>query len=536
HILSILRDLTETKHTQELLKESEEKYKLLVDNAIEAIVVICESSLTFCNPEASNLTGYSIEELLAMPFSDLIYTEDRDFVSERYKQRVTGNDVESRYQFRLLKKDNSIIWVEINSTMFRWEGKPATLNFVYNINERKLAEAALQESEALYRSFINASPDDVTITDLEGRIRMISPKGVAMFGYQNKDELIGHFIFEYLIPEDHPKAQKNIELMFQGTFTGLGEYKAIHANGSILDIEANAEFILNPTGQPTGLVFIVRDITKRKLTEEAIIKLNESLKISNDIIKANLEQKNALIEELTQTKLKLEKINSEKNKFFSIIAHDLRSPFQGFLGMTKVLTQDLSSFTLAELSHIYKELDKSANNLYKLLENLLEWAEIQKESTSFTPVENSLFSAVLQCIHTIYHRAEQKRIKIINAVPETLTVYADERMLNTVIRNILSNAVKFTNTNGEIKIFAKEIGNNMIEISVADTGIGIDADNLNKIFRIDQKLRNTGTEGETGTGLGLLLCKEFVEKNGGKIWVESKIDAGSTFYFTLKKA
>lgn len=536
HIINVLHDLTETKRTKELLKESEEKYKLLVDNAIETIAVICEGYIKFCNPKAESLTGFSINELLTRPFMDFVYQEDRAFIEDRYKRRIAGESLENRFQFRMLRKDKDIIWVEINSAKIHWEGKEAVLSLIYDINQRKLAETALQESEAFYRSFLSASPDDVTITDLEGRVRMISPRGVAMFRYDSLKKLIGHNVTEYLIEQDKERARKNIELMFSGVFTGPGEYKAIRADGSIFNIEANAEFILGPNDVPTGIVFIIRDITKRKQNEEAIKKLNESLQISNNIINANLEQKNALIKELTQIQSKLEKTNSEKDKFFSIIAHDLRSPFQGFLGMTKALTQDISQFTLAELTQIYSELDKSAVNLYKLLENLLEWAEMQKGAASFTPAEHNLLNITLQCVQTIYQRAGQKKIKMINNIPEDFNIYADEKMLTTVIRNLLSNAVKFTHTGGTITINAKEADADMIEVSIKDNGIGMEQEHLEKLFRIDQKVRCAGTEGEMGTGLGLLLCKEFITKNHGDIWAESEINNGSTFFFTLKKA
>lgn len=534
HIINVLHDLTETKRTKELLKESEEKYKLLVDNAIETIAVVCEGYIKFCNPKAESLTGYSLKELLSRPFMDFVYPEDRNLIKDRYERRITGESLESRFQYRILRNDNEIIWVEINSAKIHWEGKEAVLSLIYDINQRKLDETALQESEAFYKSFLSASPDDVTITDLEGKVRMISPRGVAMFRYDSLNKLIGHNVTEFLVEQDKERARKNIELMFSGVFTGPAEYKAIRADGSFFDIEANAEFILGPNDVPTGIVLIIRDVTKRKQSEDAIKKLNESLQISNNIINANLEQKNALIKELTQIKIKLEKTNSEKDKFFSIIAHDLRSPFQGFLGMTKALTQDISQFTLAELTQIYSELDKSAVNLYKLLENLLEWAEMQKGTASFTPAVLNLLNIALQCVQTIYQQAGQKKIKIINEIPEDIQVFADEKMLTAVIRNLLSNAVKFTHINGTITISAKETGN-VIEVSIKDSGIGMEPEHLKKLFRIDQKVRCAGTEGEMGTGLGLLLCKEFITKNQGDIWAESELNIGSTFFFTLKK-
>jgi signal transduction histidine kinase len=173
-------------------------------------------------------------------------------------------------------------------------------------------------------------------------------------------------------------------------------------------------------------------------------------------------------------------------------------------------------------------------NLYALLENLLEWAQMQRGELSFIPREINLADIIAQNIGLTNQRAIQKRIIIINEVMVTEKVHADEHMLNTVLRNLLSNAVKFTRRDGKIIVRAKKIESEMVEVSVSDTGVGISETDVKKLFKIEEKVNSKGTEGELSTGLGLLLCKEFVEKHSGQIWVESKENVGSTFYFTLK--
>lgn len=275
-------------------------------------------------------------------------------------------------------------------------------------------------------------------------------------------------------------------------------------------------------------------IKLRDLDELETKKLNEELLLSKSLIEENLFQNNLLIEELTDTKDKLEKINSEKDKFFSIIAHDLRSPFQGFLGLTETMAADINSFSPDDLVEISYEMHKSANNLFKLLKNLLEWAQVQNGTVPFAPDNYSLLDAVKQSIETVEQRAFQKGVNIINRIPATIYVYVDDKMLNTILRNLLSNAVKFTDTNGKIILSAKAIENNMAEISVSDSGIGISEEEVINLFRLDKKVSHKGTKGEESCGLGLVLCKEFVEKNGGEFRVESRLGKGSTFYFTLK--
>ena len=236
-----------------------------------------------------------------------------------------------------------------------------------------------------------------------------------------------------------------------------------------------------------------------------------------------------------KTNEKLSKLNAEKDKFFSIIAHDLKSPFSGFLNLTELMADKTEIFSPAEFVENSKSLNEAARNLYKLLDNLLEWAQIQNGSINFTPKDSDLSKMVADSIATINQIAVQKGISIVNEVPEILRAYADEKMINTVLRNLLSNAVKFTRMGGKVIVKSEQSDNGTIEVSVADNGVGIPENDVRRLFKIEEKVSSKGTEGELSTGLGLLLCKEFIEMHDGKIWVESKENAGSIFSFTLPK-
>ncbi|MCK9211234.1 MAG: HAMP domain-containing histidine kinase [Ignavibacteriaceae bacterium] len=238
-------------------------------------------------------------------------------------------------------------------------------------------------------------------------------------------------------------------------------------------------------------------------------------------------------EEIKIRNEQLSRSNAEKDKFFSIIAHDLKSPFQGLLGLTEMMASGNEEFSKDELLEYGKSMHKSASTLFQLIENLLEWAQMQRGSISFTPKELNLSTFALQNIEIINQRAVQKGITISNEIPESLKVNADEKMVNTVLRNLLSNAVKFTKRDGKIIIRSKKTEDEMVEVSVQDTGVGMSEKDVKRLFKIEEKVSKKGTEGELSTGLGLLLCKEFVEKHGGKIWAESQQNVGSTFYFTL---
>jgi signal transduction histidine kinase len=236
---------------------------------------------------------------------------------------------------------------------------------------------------------------------------------------------------------------------------------------------------------------------------------------------------------LKNSEIKLKKINAQKDKFFSIIAHDLRNPLGSFYDIAKLLYDDYDNFDDIERKDFLKLLKESSKNTYELLDNLLEWSRSQKGLIKFSPENVNLRNLVSDNLEVLKIPADNKNIDIINNVAANIVINADINMLNTILRNIISNSIKFSNDNGAIEIGISKLENNYIEIFVKDNGIGMSEKTLSELFRIDVNVSAKGTKGESGTGLGLILCKEFIEKNKGKIWVESKLGAGSTFYFSL---
>ena len=239
--------------------------------------------------------------------------------------------------------------------------------------------------------------------------------------------------------------------------------------------------------------------------------------------KLDIEQKNTELLEL----------NATKNIFFSIIAHDLRGPLGGFWTLTQIMADEISSFTMAEIQDYAESMKTSASNIYHLLENLLQWAQIQQGLIPFDPGLFPLLPVVEDSLAPILESARNKSIHIVVEIPDDLMVFADYNILQTIIRNLASNAVKFTPKGGTVRLKAKNIDNSIIEISIIDTGIGMSLKITERLFKLGDQINRQGTEGEASTGLGLFLCKGFIEKHKGKIWVESKEGAGSTFYFTF---
>ena len=251
----------------------------------------------------------------------------------------------------------------------------------------------------------------------------------------------------------------------------------------------------------------------------SLIRNVSSFKLSESIAREKNEQ--------------LEKINGEKDKFFSIIAHDLRGPFSGFLGLTEALVKRLPDMTLLEIQEITLLMRNSAVALFRLLGNLLEWSKLQRGLTVFDPRFFQLYNCVTEYFELANQLSSQKGIQINYDVSINIEVYADEKMVETIIRNLLSNALKFTARGGEINVSATKYQDNWIEISVSDTGIGLSELLLSQLFKIDSHSSRKGTEGEVSSGLGLLICKDFITKHGGEFKVVSTQGVGSTFSFTL---
>jgi signal transduction histidine kinase len=226
-------------------------------------------------------------------------------------------------------------------------------------------------------------------------------------------------------------------------------------------------------------------------------------------------------------------ICSEKDGFLSVLAHDLRSPFQGLLGFTELLYEEIETLSKEDTKAMADKIHFSATNLFKLLENLLDYCMAQKGNSAIDPIVCNLKEFVGNTIDIHSAQADMKGIKIINKVIEGTEVFADEKMLNAILRNLISNAIKFSNRMDLIIISSRLKEKNEVEIMVRDSGIGMSAKIRESIFNPTHEKTRTGTNGEPSTGLGLMLCKEYIENHHGKIRVESEEGTGSTFYFTL---
>jgi signal transduction histidine kinase len=248
----------------------------------------------------------------------------------------------------------------------------------------------------------------------------------------------------------------------------------------------------------------------------------------------DITERKKIQEELKASEAKLKELNAAKDLFFSIIAHDLKSPFNSVLGFSQMLKDEINELDLKTIAEFADMINTSAQQVFHLLQDLLSWARIQQGQMPCNPTNTDLKLVVNEVIELLISNANNKKIDLINRIPDGMMITADDHMLKTTVRNLVSNAIKFTSADGKVELSAVE-DDAQIEVSVKDSGKGMTSENIDKLFKIGIKNTTRGTAGEEGTGLGLILCKEFVEKHGGKIWVESELDKGSEFKFIFPK-
>lgn len=387
-----------------------------------------------------------------------------------------------------LNKDELRIFTEITS----------------NILRRKQIEKELIVRDIRDRQLSDLLPMLVFDSDNQGKITFANQHGLKLLGYSKTDINLGIDLISLVAPDDRPIVLTRLKEIINGAETSANEYHIIRKGGQILTMIVHLQLIIENDNH-IGFRGIGIDITDRKLLENEIRNKNEQL----------------------------QKMVSEKDKFFSIIAHDLRNPLSVFLGYAEMLTENFNSLSVADIKQIGESLKKSASNLYILLVNLLEWSRIQRGMMDFVPEIFNIEKRVTACVELMIESAKKKEIMINFNIPENLKVSADIQMFDSVIRNLVSNAIKFTPNGGHISISISPSGTNRVGIKIRDTGIGMNKHLIENLFNLGEQTNRKGTDGEPSSGLGLLLCKEFIEKHGGNILVESEEDKGSTFYFTI---
>ncbi len=543
-IFGITRDITESKLAQEKIKESERLYRSLFESSDDGIFLTSDEIIIDCNPTVLDIFKCTREYVVGhspAEFSPEIQPDGRDSLSSaNEKISLAFNGLPQKFDWQHKRPDGVLVDCEMSLKSITIEGKKLIQATMRDITKRKksgkIREALFEISEAAY-----TASDMPTlykkIHDVVGTLMIAKNFYIALY-----DEKTGMISFPYMIDEyDPPYAPKKFGKGLTEYVLRKGESTLINAQID-LDLRKSGEVEL--IGTPTSIwlgvplkvggkaigVIVVQDYENEKAYgEEEMQVLNFVSEQIAQVIerKRNSDAVKKYAEELKQ-------LNATKDKFFSIIAHDLKNPFITLLGFSDLLISDFGEFTDEEKIYYITEMRKTAEISHSLLQNLLHWSRSQTGRIEFNPQKLDLYDVVSSNVELLNPSAERKQIRILSEIPKLTYVSADEDMLNTVIRNLLTNALKFTNKNGKIEISCADQNGNL-QIYISDTGVGMSDKVKADLFRLDVTQSTFGTENEAGTGLGLILCKEFVEKHGGTISVESEVGKGSKFCITLPK-
>ena len=503
-------NITERKKAEDKLKESELKFKQLIKNSHDMIVLLdSNGNQHYVSESCERILGYKPEELINISvIEQMVHPEDQAHVIAGLTD-ILKNSNNGGAQYRHRHKNGSWVFLEaFGSNLLHNPLINSVVLNVRDITKQKQAEKILWENHQKLEAIISSSPDGIGITSLDGKLELISDKLLAIYGYtiKERDELIGKSFYDFVDSSNHNSMYENIQgLLISKPKDTISVYLAIKKDNTRIYVEVNSAILYDSEGNPEKILFVERDISMGVKNELIIINKNKELK----------------------------ELNATKDKFFSIIAHDLKSPFNSIVGFSNLLAEQMREKNYDDVEKFAGIIEKSSYRAMDLLMNLMEWSLSQTGRMEFNPEYFEMISLIKEVILLFDDIAGQKKISVnTNKLPANSLVFADKAMINTILRNLISNAIKFTHPGGMITISVEEKESKLI-VSVSDNGVGISKEDCGKIFRIDESYSSSGTENENGTGLGLILCKEFVQKHGGKIWVESEVGKGSTFYFSL---
>lgn len=501
--LSSGEDVTDKRIADARLKESEEKFRTIADKTYSwEYWTGIDGNFIYCSPSCKRITGYAPEEFYSDKnlFSKIIHPEDKDLfrnhiINENHSAHLDQLD------FRIITREGTVEWLghvcgKVQDSKGKDIGIRGSNRLISRYKYDELRTKMLSE-------IVKQSPSAIVITDRDGNIEYVNESFTKVTGY-SYEEVMGKNPRILNSGKTDPQIFVDLWDTITKGKTWSGDFNNMRKNGEEYYENAVISPTLNESGEIVNYFAVKENVTSQRLAEQALLKSEKELK----------------------------EANAMKDKLFSIIAHDLRNPFNAILGFSDLLLKNSDQYDKEKQKEIIAYISEGAEKASVLLENLLEWSRTKSGKIAFNPDNHILEKIILEGINEIEIIAKQKNISLSYKLDENSIIHADLAMINTVLRNLISNSIKFTPKFGKIEIMAQK-NDDSVTISVKDSGVGIRKEKLQEIFSIVNYETTKGTENEQGSGLGLVLCREFVEKHGGKIWAESELGEGSIFSFSL---
>ena len=536
-IVLVFRDITEKLEAKELIEKQRIFLKQIIDTDPNYISVKnSDGKFELTNKAAAEALGTTVDDIIGKDDSQFFNQEEIE-----YQRKIEKTVIDSLQEIfipedKLIDASGKVHLLQTFKRAIDSQNgdKKLVLSVASDITHLKEAEKALIESEGRIKTLLKAIPDIVVRYKRNGTILDYHPQDSDLLFSGNN--IIGEKIYnvlgknlaeKILLYSEQAVKTNQIQIFEHESFIdGRLNYKEIRI------VSLPLEQLEDAQGE---CIIILRDITERKIAQVEMLKYLNEIKQSKNVLEQKTIELSYLNTKLNESEKELKALNASKDKFFSIIAHDLRSPFTSLLGLTEYLASDYADISRDELRGVSGNLLKSAKLTFNLLENLLQWAKIRTGRIKLDPECISLKSIICRMTDLYKVNAANKNISLDVQVNDDINVFADLNMVETILRNLFSNAIKFSYEGGKVIVNVREKGK-FAEINIIDNGVGISEDNIKKLFQIDQNISTNGTQNEEGSGVGLILCKEFVEMNNGEVFVKSEVGKGSNFSFTLPRS
>lgn len=542
-LVGISRDITEEKLKEQALEMSEERYRNLIEYLPDTVAVFCDEQIVFINSAGIELLkAVSINDILNKSVDSIVHSQYKSLV-KRFSSLVNKN--QKPFSLKLIKMrtfQNDFLDIEMTGIPTTFNNRPAIQVIIRDVTEIKKQEKINQTTlRILQASNYSRNTNELFhyIHNAIGRLMPVRNFYIALY-----DEESATISFPYFVDETEDFAEP------APLGKGLTEYILRTGKAQLIDEATDMELKkrgeIELIGEPSkvwlGVPLLIKDKTIGVMVVQDYHDPNaytekdkETLELISFSVSRAIERKQAEDEKLVYIE-KLKESNTTKDRFFSFISHDLRGPFSSLLGFSELILEDFDKLEKNDMRRFLEIINSTARNLYHLLNNLLQFSRFQVGRMNFEPEKLSIKALISGTINLLGGNAIKKDIQMVNEVKTGRFVFADEEMLNSVIQNLITNAIKFTPRGGRITISESFGDSGFVGISVTDTGIGMTQSALNNLFSLEHISSTSGTEKEAGSGLGLLLTKEFIEKNGGTISVKSTPGQGSTFSFTIPLA
>jgi PAS domain S-box-containing protein len=486
-------------------------------------------ALLYANPWVKKILDYGPDEMETLN----LFTQP-ELVEQNISQKLsrpfeTGEEFYFEAEFTSSTGNKSVTKNFLIPFKSENEKLDQVIALIVEVTREVTIAKQLRQTRNLMKNLLDNIPDNVYFKDTQSRFILISKAHANMLGVESPDEVIGKTDFEYYEASHALNAFKDEQDIITTGKALIDKTEKIEAeNGSFRYASSTKVPMYDEDGTIIGLVGISRNITDRVLLDEKLMRSNESLEQSKLQLEEEAKKIERVNKELEKSRKELQEINASKDKFFSIIAHDLKSPFHGLLGLSSILVEDTEVLSKEENRHYLLTINRTLKDTYDLIENLLSWSRLQTGRMQMMKEKLNLWKEINSVITMFQPIVLKKKVSIVNEVQNGMMVYADQNMFHSIIHNLVSNAVKFTPSGGMVIISATKV-NDELFVNVKDTGLGMTEEDQELIFSLDKNHSTLGTSGEKGTGLGILLVKEMMDKHNGRITVHSIRGKGTEF-------